>query len=104
MRRPQRRTHTRDFASFLPAITKPLLLTLALPRIEWPCGPSASVPNREADLRQEAPLINMINRQGVACAPIGQSNDDTWVPDPSILTPPAGQSGDLQGTTKLEYR
>jgi hypothetical protein len=32
------------------------------------------------------------------------SNDDARVPDPSILTPPAGQSGDLQGTTKLECR
>src|SRR5512133_2756994 len=32
------------------------------------------------------------------------SNDDARVPDPSILTPPAGQSRDLQGTTKLEYR
>lgn len=32
------------------------------------------------------------------------SNDDGRVPDPSILTPPAGQSRDLQGTTKLEYR
>ena len=30
------------------------------------------------------------------------SNDDARVPDPSILTPPAGQSRDLQGTTKLE--
>jgi hypothetical protein len=32
------------------------------------------------------------------------SNDDARVPDPSILTSPAGQSRDLQGTTKLEYR
>ena len=32
------------------------------------------------------------------------SNDSARVPDPSILTPPAGQSGDLQGTTKLECR
>jgi hypothetical protein len=32
------------------------------------------------------------------------NNNDERVPDPLILTPPAGQSGDLQGTTKLEYR
>jgi hypothetical protein len=32
------------------------------------------------------------------------SNDDARVPDPSILTPPAGRSRDLQGTTKLECR
>jgi hypothetical protein len=30
------------------------------------------------------------------------SNDGARVPDPSILTPPAGRSRDLQGTTKLE--
>ncbi|MCE3274923.1 MAG: hypothetical protein K0R13_778 [Propionibacteriaceae bacterium] len=32
------------------------------------------------------------------------SNDGARVPDPSILTPPAGRSRDLQGTTKLECR
>jgi hypothetical protein len=32
------------------------------------------------------------------------SNDDARVSDPSILTPPAGQSRDLQGTAKLECR
>ena len=46
----------------------------------------------------------MINRQGVASRSDRSSNDDARVPDPSILTPPAGQSGDLQGTTKLECR
>ena len=30
------------------------------------------------------------------------SNDGARVPDPSILTPPAGQSRDLQASTKLE--
>jgi pimeloyl-ACP methyl ester carboxylesterase len=33
---------------------------------------------------------------------LASNNDDERVPDPLILTPPAGQSGDLQGTTKLE--
>src|SRR5215211_7638094 len=31
------------------------------------------VPNRAALLRQQAPHTSMINRQGVACAPIGQT-------------------------------
>ena len=31
------------------------------------------VPNRVAGLRQQAPHTNMINRQGVACAPLGQA-------------------------------
>ena len=35
------------------------------------CG--RPVPNRVAGLRQQAPHTNMINRQGVACAPLGQA-------------------------------
>jgi hypothetical protein len=31
------------------------------------------VPHRMAGLRQKAPHTNMINRQGVACAPLGQA-------------------------------
>jgi hypothetical protein len=31
------------------------------------------VPNRVAGLRQKAPHTNMINRQGVACAPLGKA-------------------------------
>ena len=31
-------------------------------------------------------------------------NDGARVPDPPILTPPAGRSRDLQGATKLECR
>jgi hypothetical protein len=51
-----------------------------------------------------APHTNMINRQGVASRSDQSSNDDERVPDPSILTPPARQSRDLQGATKLECR
>jgi AAA domain len=47
--------------------------------------------DRVAGLRQKAPHTNMINRQGVASRPNRSSNDDARAPDPSILTPPAGQ-------------
>jgi len=44
----------------------------------------------------------MINRQGVAMRSDRSSNDDEQVPDPSILTPPAGRSSDLRDATQLE--
>jgi hypothetical protein len=52
-------------------------------------------------LRQQAPRINVINRQGVASRSTRSSNDDERVPDPSILTPPAGQSGTFRAPPSL---
>jgi hypothetical protein len=46
----------------------------------------------------------MINRLEVAKRSDRSNNDDERVPDPTILTPPAGQSEDPRDATQLEYQ
>ena len=53
-----------------------------------------------ADLRQKAPLTNVINRQEVACAPIGQSNDD----EPSVIGAGPWEHSPDRAAHRNEYR